>query len=71
MVEILDEYEEKSVQHGITNVPNARLKAIMNRRATNALIVANGATNLGTASGVKLVGISRPQMMNWVLCYQQ
>ena len=71
MVQILDKYDEQNVPLGTTNVLSARLKAITKKRATSALIVANGATNLRIAGGVKLAGISRLQKMNWVLCYQQ
>ena len=63
--------EEKNAPHGITNVLNARQKAIMTRHATNARIVISGDTNPRVAGGVMPRGISRPQMMKWALCYQR
>ena len=67
MVRILCEYEEKDVQHGISNVPSARLEVTTKKHVTSALIVANGATNPRITGGVRQMGTSKLRIMMWVL----
>jgi len=67
MVRILCKYEEKNVQHGISNVPSARLEATLKKHVQNALIVADGATDPRIAGGVQPVGMSKHRIMMWVL----
>merc|ERR1712215_661924 len=71
MVRILCKSEEKNVQHGTSNVTSARLEATTEKHVTNALIVANGATNPRITGGVRQVGTSKPRIMMWVLCSQR
>ena len=63
MVRILCKSEEKNVQHGTSNVTSARLEATTEKHVTNALIVANGATNPRITGGVRQVGTSKLRIM--------